>query len=116
LRGILQLLNHSVWWQVPAAQIGGNIALFVPGGVLLGMRRGRGVGGTVLAGAVVSIVIESAQYVFALGVASVDDVLLACLGTLVGATAVSLARAWARREEPAGQTPAHHSGHAGAAP
>lgn len=113
LRGIVRLLTDSVWWQVPAAQIGGNIALFVPGGVLLAWRRHWGVGRTVLAGGAVSVVIETAQYVFALGVASIDDVLLACLGTLIGAVATRLVMAWPRRPRPLDRMPVQSSEHAG---
>lgn len=112
LRSILDLLTHSVWWQVPAAQIGGNIALFVPGGVLLAWRRHWGVGRTVLAGGAISVVIETAQYVFALGVASVDDVLLACLGTLLGAVATWLVMAWPRRPRQPDRMSVQQSGHA----
>ena len=107
LRGILQLVAGPIWWQVPAAQIGGNVLLFVPGGVLMAWRRRWSLGRTVLTGAMVAIVIETAQYVLALGVASVDDVLLACVGTLIGAVPVRWARSRAARTRR--RTPTVHS-------
>ena len=91
-RGILQLVTNALWWQVPAAQIGGNVLLFVTGGLLLAWRRPWSLGRTVLVGGLISVAIETLQYVLALGVASIDDVLLACVGTLLGAAAARLAR------------------------
>jgi glycopeptide antibiotics resistance protein len=82
-------LTNSVTWHVPFEQIMGNCLLFAPLGVGLVMLGGRisaapwGTG--FIAGAGAGIGIELAQWVFGVGrVSSVDDVLLACVGTGLG--------------------------------
>jgi len=97
LRGIGNLLLHSVSWQVPFVQIGGNVALFVPGGVLLAWRAGWSAAQTVAAGVALALGIEVLQYVLGAGVASVDDLILAGVGTLLGALPVA---AYRRRKAP----------------
>lgn len=92
LRDIVQMVAHSVWWQVPAAQVGGNVLLFVPGGVLMAWRHPWSLARTVAVGGLTAAAIETAQYVLALGVASVDDIVLACVGTLIGAAAARAVR------------------------
>ncbi|MEV8377322.1 VanZ family protein [Kribbella sp. NPDC056861] len=105
LMSIADLVTNSVDWQVPAAQIGGNVLLFVPLGILLmanaqsgslpaGIRRGC------LVAAVVAVVIEVAQYMLGFGrVASVDDIILAVIGTAAGTL---IAAVVTRRLRPAG--------------
>ncbi|WP_062201450.1 VanZ family protein [Demequina salsinemoris] len=97
---IVELMTNSVWWQVPFVQIGGNVAMFVPFGLLLAIHPRWGVGRSVLVGFVIVTAIETAQFALATGrVASVDDVILAVVGTLLGALlakgAVRVVR-WAR--------------------
>ncbi|WP_084127507.1 VanZ family protein [Demequina sp. NBRC 110054] len=83
---IVELIANSVWWQVPFVQIGGNVAMFVPLGLLLAIDARWGIGRSVLAGLVLVIAIETAQFALATGrVASVDDVILAVVGALLGA-------------------------------
>lgn len=94
LRGIGSLLLDSVWWQVPFVQIGGNVALFVPGGALLAWRAGWSTAQTVAAGMALALGIEVSQYVLGAGVASVDDLILAGVGTLLGALPVAAYRRW----------------------
>ena len=63
-----------------------NVLLFVPFGILapLTWTRIRS-GKMVVAGAfVVSVIIEAAQYVFRCGKTEVDDVILNCLGAMIG--------------------------------
>jgi glycopeptide antibiotics resistance protein len=94
LRGIGNLLLGSVWWQVPFVQIGGNVALFVPGGVLLAWRARWSTAQVVAAGVALALGIEVLQYVLGAGVASVDDLILAGVGTLLGALPVAAYRRW----------------------
>jgi glycopeptide antibiotics resistance protein len=97
-QSIVPLLTDSVSWEVPAAQIGGNVLLFVPLGVLLAAQQPTGSGarrvkraGLIAAGA--AVVIELAQYAVGFGrVASVDDVILAVAGTLDGTFLIAALR------------------------
>ena len=75
----------------------GNVALFVPFGILayiLLVRRTAAVRRTALVGFAVSLTIEVAQYTFALGYTDVDDIILNTVGALLGAL---LARAFGPR-------------------
>lgn len=75
----------------------GNVALFVPFGILayiLLVRRSAAVRRTALVGFVVSLTIEISQYIFALGYTDVDDLILNTLGAFLGAL---LARAFGPR-------------------
>lgn len=81
-------LFNSVSWHVAVEQLAGNVVLFFPLGVALAMlherRQRRWISGFV-AGALAGVVIESAQWVLGVGrVSSVDDVLLATLGSGLG--------------------------------
>lgn len=67
------------------SNIFGNIFLFVPLPAILKWYLKVSKFSTVLfIGLLLSISIESIQYVFKLGVADVDDVILNCIGTCVG--------------------------------
>ncbi|MEX3517370.1 VanZ family protein [Corynebacterium camporealensis] len=69
----------------------GNVALFMPLGaalIALGQRMPRfrfGMGGTLLFALLLSLSIETAQYIFALGFTDLDDLVLNTLGALIGA-------------------------------
>jgi glycopeptide antibiotics resistance protein len=67
-------------------QIGGNVALLLPLGVLIPLVVGRDPGWrmVLLLGIATSAVIEAVQWSFALGVASVDDVALNVTGVALG--------------------------------
>jgi glycopeptide antibiotics resistance protein len=67
-------------------QIGGNIALLLPLGVLIPLVVGHDPGWrmVLLLGIATSAVIEAVQWWFALGVASVDDVALNVTGVALG--------------------------------
>ena len=56
-----------------------NILLFIPLGFLIGGRRG------IIAGLLLSIVIELTQYIFRLGYCELDDVLNNTIGAAIGA-------------------------------
>lgn len=77
----------GVWqrpWEYPL--LVENVLLFIPFGILVPltfcrMRKGRLV---VLGAFAVSTLIETAQYVFQCGKTEVDDVILNCLGAMIG--------------------------------
>lgn len=82
--------NSSVWYGAWTDLVG-NIALFMPLGAALYVA-GRnlsgikwGLGGAMLIGLMVSLCIESAQYIFALGFSDVDDLLYNTAGSVLGA-------------------------------
>ncbi len=71
----------------------GNIAAFVPLGFLLPLIGGRkpiGVFKAALAAAGVSIAVESLQYLFGVGAADIDDVILNTAGGILGYLALKL--------------------------
>lgn len=93
-KGLSSLITDSVSWEVPVAQIGGLVLLFLPLGILLALRFGWGVGRTVLAGTAIAVMAEALQWLLGAGrVASTDDVLVAAIGTLLGAALVAAWRA-----------------------
>lgn len=117
LRSLWNLLLHSVDWQVPFVQVLGNVALFAPAGMLVPLvlrgplRRARW--SSVAAAMAVAVVVEALQWTAGLGrVASVDDVLLAGLGSLTGTavylvpTVASLPPTGARSVQPKAGIPA----------
>ncbi|SQH98202.1 putative integral membrane protein [Corynebacterium minutissimum] len=80
----------SVWYG-GWSDLFGNILLFMPFGAAVyvvgrSLRRIRwGLGGALLAGLMVSLGIETAQYVFSLGFSDIDDVLYNTVGSVLGA-------------------------------
>lgn len=81
-------LVEATSWFGPLFGYGGNIAFFVPVGVLafiLFERTRRPVLVTTLFGAGFSLLIEVSQYVFSLGYSDVDDFLMNTLGAFIGA-------------------------------
>lgn len=79
-------LRHDVSVDVSLKNILGNFALFIPIGILLPALCGkadRWYKG-VLAGFIVSLTCEILQYVFGLGAADVDDLILNTLGAAAG--------------------------------
>lgn len=80
-------------WFGPLFDALGNLAFFVPLGVLLYIvlgRRRRPILVVVASGAVTSASVEILQYVFALGHSDVTDVLFNTTGALLGAVIASL--------------------------
>ena len=91
--GLAPLITRSVAWEVPAAQIGGLVLLFLPLGVLRALRYGWGLGRGVLTGAAVAVSAAALQWILGAGrVAATDDVLVATLGVFLGAALVVVAR------------------------
>ncbi len=98
----LQLVPlRTILWNLAAvdrvvgiANLGGNLALFVPFGVCLGLVPGLRVRGAVAISVALSILVETGQYLLGARVADVDDVILNAIGGLLGAL---LARAAVRR-------------------
>lgn len=81
------LFRDSATWFGPLFDGLGNLAFFVPLGVLLYILldgRKRALVVVVLSGAATSAVIETLQYVFALGHSDVTDLLFNATGALVG--------------------------------
>ncbi len=88
-----QMLTDSVFWQVPLAQLGGNVALWVPGAVLAALRFGWRPWRCAWVTLVAAAAIELLQLLLPTGrVASTDDVLLAGVGGFVGGVAVGAVR------------------------
>ena len=82
-------LVHADGWFAPLFDYLGNIAFFVPFGVLVFMLLAD-VRRTVLVGLLTSVTIEVSQYVFALGYSDVDDLLMNTLGAFLGALVARL--------------------------
>lgn len=76
----LSQLRGGIWPFV--YHLGGNLAWFVPLGVLA--RRKCSLRQAILLGAAVSIILETLQYLLGTGVTDVDDVLINALGTGLG--------------------------------
>ena len=88
------LYRDSTTWFGPLFDYLGNMAFFVPVGVLLFIlleHRRRAIGLVVVVGALTSVAVETLQYVFALGHSDVSDLLFNTLGALVGAWIARLA-------------------------
>jgi len=83
--------------------VAGNLAAFVPLGVLAHCLPPRrvGIGRVLLAGAALSLGIESLQYLSGRRVADVDDVLLNALGAVLGHAAIPLGRRMRALRHPA---------------
>ena len=81
-------VHPKVWW-APWTNTLGNIALFLPVGLLVGPRLGR----ALAVGAALSLGIEITQYLMAWGYTDLDDLVFNTLGAALG-------RVWARRAHP----------------
>ncbi len=76
-------------WFKPLFDYGGNLALFVPFGVLLFMLIGR-ISSSALWGFALSLSVELAQAMFALGRTDIDDLIFNTLGAFLGAAIARL--------------------------
>ncbi len=83
--GIRQCFYESPW-STFVLNVFGNVAIFVPLGVFLPLlrRKDKRVLSNLMLIALASIMAESIQWMFALGVADVDDVILNTLGGFIG--------------------------------
>ena len=79
------LKNHS-WWHF-LYLFGGNIAAFIPFGAYLGYREKKIIP-TVIFGFLLSLFIETMQYIWSVGVSEIDDLILNTLGALIGVLVV----------------------------
>lgn len=96
----LALYRDSPTWFGPLFDYLGNMAFFIPIGIvtyILLEHRRRAVGLVVVVGLTLSAVIETLQYVLALGHSDVSDLLFNTAGALVGAV---IARLCGRRLYP----------------
>lgn len=84
---------HDVGPRIGLVNVVGNVALFVPLGILLVATLGDSVRRATIGGALLSATIECFQYRIGRA-ADIDDVLLNATGTLVGG-AVAVIAAWA---------------------
>ena len=80
----LPLLSRGAWGRFVYLFFG-NLAWFVPLGLLLRRGWGRSVPGCILAGFLLSLGIETGQFLFGTGVSELDDLLLNTAGTALGA-------------------------------
>lgn len=85
-----EVMSNSNWF-IPVFGYGGNIAFFVPFGMLayVWFHQLRGVGTrmvlwSTLTGFLVSLAIEVSQFLFSLGYSDIDDLLMNTLGAFVG--------------------------------
>lgn len=71
----------------------GNIAVFIPYGIYLGViKKRKEVMRSLLVVFITSISIEIIQFVFALGACDIDDVILNCCGGIIGVLGYKLLR------------------------
>lgn len=103
-------VNWQLWTQTAKLQQGqsivdfiynlfGNIAWFIPFGVLYPVIRKKRVGlfTTVLTGMLVSCIIEALQFILYTGISDVDDVMFNTLGALCGYLLYAIGRRLFRR-------------------
>lgn len=77
--------NNQILRSFAFTNLAGNIVIFVPLGVYLMMfSRSKKVWKNLLAVFVFSLTVEIIQYVFKLGIGDIDDIILNCLGGLLG--------------------------------
>lgn len=79
-----EVFTASTWFG-PIFGYGGNLAFFIPIGLLLFILTERVKSATVIGG-LFSLAIEATQYFAQLGYTDIDDFLMNTLGTFVGAT------------------------------
>lgn len=79
-----EVFTASTWFG-PIFDYGGNLAFFIPIGLLLFILTERVKSATVIGG-IFSLAIEATQYFAQLGYTDIDDFLMNTLGTFVGAT------------------------------
>ena len=88
----IRLLQHHSWWHF-VYFFGGNIAAFIPFGAYLGFREKKIIT-TVIFGFLLSLFIESMQYVWSVGISEIDDLILNTLGAFLGVVAVKVLKSY----------------------
>ena len=81
----IAVFSPTIW--DPIRILLGNVILFLPLGFLLPIvwKKARRIQFIIILGFVVSLLIETSQFLFTYRVANIDDVILNTLGTLIGA-------------------------------
>lgn len=93
-REYLPLLRRGRWMR-SVYLFGGNIFCFIPFGMYLQGRTGWRLCAVAALGLLLSLLIETLQYVLGTGVSELDDLILNTLGTFIGALCVRL---WMKRQ------------------
>ena len=78
------MINNNISVTRILENILGNIAIFIPFGLLLPIVQKDKSKKIILYGLITSALIEIIQYVFALGSSDIDDLMLNTLGTVIG--------------------------------
>ncbi|MDE7266976.1 MAG: VanZ family protein [Lachnospiraceae bacterium] len=84
--GYVPFVRNHIWGRF-IYLFGGNIAAFIPFGAYLGYREKKIIT-TVIFGFLLSLFIESMQYVWGVGISELDDLILNTLGAFLGVVAV----------------------------
>lgn len=93
----LPFLRHRRWGHF-LYLFGGNIVSFIPFGAYLAYRRMKIVP-TVIAGFLLSLFIESMQYVWGVGISEIDDLILNTFGVFVGVVVIKLLEKRKRKQQ-----------------
>lgn len=94
-----QVFRAKTWFG-PVFDAVGNVAMFIPFGVLLAMLWvgvPRIVRRVALAGLFASLCIEVSQYIFALGYSDIDDVILNSAGAALGGKIAATVKYWVQK-------------------
>ena len=83
-KSLLDMINNNISVTRILENILGNIAIFIPFGLLLPIVQKDMSKKIILYGLITSALIEIIQYVFALGSSDIDDLMLNTLGTVIG--------------------------------
>jgi vanZ family protein len=83
-KSLLDMINNNISVTRILENILGNIAIFIPFGLLLPIVQKDKSKKIILYGLITSALIEIIQYVFALGSSDIDDLMLNTLGTVIG--------------------------------
>lgn len=83
-KSLLDMINNNISVTRILENILGNIAIFIPFGLLLPIVQKDKSKKIILYGLITSVLIEIIQYVFALGSSDIDDLTLNTLGTIIG--------------------------------
>lgn len=83
-KSLLDMINNNISVTRILENILGNIAIFIPFGLLLPIVQKDKSKKIILYGLITSALIEIIQYVFALGCSDIDDLTLNTLGTIIG--------------------------------
>jgi len=99
-RSITSYLTGRIIFPYLINNLLGNIVVFVPMGIYISLlRKSKGVFISLLYVFFVSLSFEVLQYIFARGTCDIDDVLLNCLGGLIGIIVYKCLRFFLKKEE-----------------